>query len=208
MNLLRHALEDLHRADVLRRLATGAAQGDVAAFLGAASQLTWVGGWADALRALVALGTVPGAIQTAFRDAWEASASDALGLKRTLTLDLLCQDRLLLDGLALLLPAPAGPTPVVLYRAQGMRDYRAGRVGCWWTPYREHAAALWLATSAPVEHVGDWVLLEAQAQPGAIIHGTADDIEVVPDPSRLAVIRVVGVVGVRQGDPDAVNFAA
>lgn len=204
MNLLRVALEDLHRADVLRRLVAGAAQGDVDAFLGAACQLTWAGGWADALHALVPLGTVPDAIQTAFRDAWEASASDALGLKRTLVLDLLCQDRLLLDGLALLLPAPAGPMPAVLYRAQSARDYRVGRVGCWWTPHREHADVLWLNTAGSGEHVGDHVLLEVQASAGAIIHGTADDIEVVLDPSRLVAIRVAGV----RRDPEAEKLAA
>lgn len=199
MNLFRLALEDLHRTDVLKRLVAGAAQGDVDAFMGAAAQLTWAGGWADALRDLVPLGTVPSAIRNAFRDAWYRSATEELGLKRTLTLDLLHQDHLLLDGLALLLPVPAGPTPSLVYRAQSLRDYRAGRVGCWWTPDREHATSLWSITSGPSEHVGDHVLLEAQAPAGAIVHGTADDIEVVLDPSRLDAIRVVGV----RRDPEA-----
>ena len=193
MNILRLALEDLHRADVRKRLVAGAAQGDVDAFLGAACQLTWVGGWASALRDLVPLGTVPSAIQTAFEAAWHRSATDALGLKRTMTLDLLYKDRLLLDGLALLLPAPAGPMPAVLYRVQSLRDYRAGRIGCWWTPDRELATSLWLSTSGAGEHVGDHVLLEANAQPSAIVHGTADDMEIVLDPSWLAAIRVAGV---------------
>ena len=204
MNILRLALEDLHRADVVKRLVAGAAQGDVGAFLGAASQITWSGGWADALRDLMPLGTVPDAIQHAFQAAWQASASDALGLKRTMTLDLLGRDRLLLDGLALLLPAPAGPMPALLYRAQLLRDYRALRIGCWWTSEREHAYVLWLGTSGAGEHVGDHVLLEAQAQPGAIVHGTADDLEIVLDPSRLAAIRVAGV----RRNPEVEKIAA
>lgn len=205
MNILRLALEDLHRADVLKRLVAGATAGDVDQFLGAAAQLTWSGGWADALRALVPLEAVPSAIQSAFRAAWQSSAADSLGLKRTLTLDLLGEDHLLADGLALLLPAPAGPIPTTLYRAQSLRDYSAGRVGCWWTPDREFADALWIGTSGAGEHVGHHVLLATEAPAAAVIHGTVDDLEHCLDPRRLTAVRVIGV---RKDDYEGEQSAA
>ncbi|MCK2057193.1 hypothetical protein [Methylobacterium sp. 37f] len=205
MNIVRLALENQHRDDVLQRLVAGAAQGDADAFLGAAVQLTWAGGWAAALPGLLALETMPSVIQDAFQAAWCSSASDAFGLKRTLTLDLLGQDHLLADGLALLLPAPSDSMPTLLYRAQSLQDYRAGRVGCWWTPERELATSLWLVTSAASEHVGDHVLLATQASAGAVICGTPDDLDIVLDPRLLQSVRVVGV---RRNDPEADKIAA
>lgn len=193
MNALRLALEELHRADVLKRLVAGATTGNTDAFLGAAAQLTWSGGWADALRALVPLGTVPDTIRSAFQGAWQNSAVDNLGMKRTLTLDLLGEDHLLADGLAILLPAPSGSLPPVHYRAQSLRDYNAGRIGCWWTPDREFADALWLATSGAGEHVGHHVLLATEVPATAIIQGTVEDIEACLDPRQLTSIRMIGV---------------
>lgn len=194
-NLLRLALEDLHRADVLKRLVAGAAQGDADAFLSAAAQVTWPGGWADALRLLVPLGAVPGAIQSAFRDAWQASASQPFGLRRTLTCDLLGQDALLLDGLAILLPPvrPA-PKPATFYAVTPLDGYQSGHLGCWWTTERSLALPVSLATSAFHEWDGDLVLLATEAPASAIVYG-AEDLEVLMDPRRLGPVRMLGTLG-------------
>ncbi|MEZ0253480.1 MAG: hypothetical protein ACAH20_21405 [Methylobacteriaceae bacterium] len=193
MNTLRLALEDLHRADVRKRLVAGATTGDADAFLGAAAQLTWSGGWADALRALVPLGTVPDTIRSAFQNVWNSSVSQEFGLRRTMTYDLLGQDQLLADGLRLLLPQP-NRTPLVLYRVQSLEDYRAGRVGVWWDGDRSSALSLWLTTSAAREHDGMAVLLKAEAPAEAIVTGEPDEFGVVVDPSRLGSVRALGVL--------------
>ncbi|KAB1068552.1 hypothetical protein [Methylobacterium planeticum] len=193
MGVLRLALEDLHHADVLKRLVAGAAQGDVSAFTGAAAQITWAGGWTDALRALVSLGIVPGAIRDAFQAAWHCSASEEFGMKRTLTVDLLGQDRLLVDGLNVLLP-PVRPDPMprTLFQVRSLQDCRAGIVGAWWTPHRDYATALWLTTSEIREHTGERVLLVTEAPATAVVYGTNNGIEVLLDPHRLKTVRVVG----------------
>lgn len=194
-NLLRLALEDLHRADVLKRLVAGAAQGDADGFLGAAAQVTWPGGWADALRILVPLGAVPGAIQDAFYTAWQGSTLYGFGLRAALTLDLLGQDALLLDGLAVLLPpAQPVPTPATVYAVAPLDGYQSGHLGCWWTTERSLALSVSLATSAFHEWDGDLVLLATEAPPSAIVYG-ADDLEVLMDPRRLGPVRMHGTLG-------------
>lgn len=193
MNALRLTLENLYRADVLKRLVAGATTGDAEAFLGAAAQLTWTGGWADALRALVPLGTVPDTIRSVFQHVWDSSVSQELGLRRTMTYDLLGQDQLLVDGLRLLLPQP-NRTPLVLYRVQSLADYRAGRIGLWWDGNRSSALSLWLTTSAACEHDGTAVLLKTEALAEAIVTGEPDEFGLVVDPRRLASVRALGVL--------------
>jgi hypothetical protein len=196
VTIFRIALEDLHKADVLKRLAAGATQGDADAFLGALTQLTWAGAWESAMRALVPLSPVPDAIRDAFQIAWHGSASKEFGTKRFLTVDLLGKDRLLIDGLgALLPPVSPDPLPKTLYRAQSLLDCRAGHVGPWWTPDRDHAVALWVTTSAPVEHVGERVLLATEAPATAAVYRADYDAEVLLDPRRLGTVRVVGTSG-------------
>lgn len=192
MNALRLALEELHRADVLKRLVASATTGDADAFLGAAAQLTWSGGWADALRALVPLGTVPDTIRSAFQNVWDSSVSPEFGLRRTLTIDLLGQDQLLADGLRLLLPQPVR-MPLTLYRLQSLADYRAGRIGAWWDGDRSSALSLWLNTSAACDD-GKIVLLQTEAPAEAIVTGEPDELGVVVDPRRLGSVRAVGVL--------------
>jgi len=193
VNALRITLETLYRADVLKRLVAGATTGDADAFLGAAAQLTWTGGWVDALRALVPLGTVPDAIRSAFQHVWDSSVSQEFGLRRTMTYDLLGQDQLLVDGLRLLLPEIA-QTPLTLFRVQSLADYRAGRIGVWWDGDRSSALSLWLTTSAAREHDGTAVLLKAEAPPEAIVSGQPDEFGVVVDPRRLASVRELSVL--------------
>ncbi|MGW5959348.1 hypothetical protein [Methylorubrum thiocyanatum] len=192
MNALRLTLENLYRADVLKRLVAGATAGDADAFLGAAAQLTWSGGWTDALRALVPLGTIPDAIRSAFELVWDSSVSPEFGLRRTLTIDLLGQDQLLADGLRLLLPQPVR-TPLTLYRLQSLADYRAGRIGAWWDGDRNFALSLWLNTSAACDD-GEIVLLKSEAPAEAIVAGEPEEFGVVVDPRRLGVVRALGVL--------------
>ncbi|GJD31903.1 hypothetical protein PMNALOAF_3167 [Methylobacterium adhaesivum] len=191
---IRLALESLHQADVLRRLVAGAAQGDADAFLGAAAQVTWPGGWVDALRALVALGTIPNAIQGAFLDAWQASASQPFGLRRTMTCDLLGQDALLLDGLSVLLPTTQPiPAHATFYAVAPLDGYKSGHLGLWWTGERSLALPVSVATSAFHEWDGDLVLLATEAPASAIVYN-ADDLEVLVDPRRLGPVRVLGTL--------------
>ncbi len=193
MNALRLALEELYRADVRKRLVAGATTGDVDAFLGAAAQLTWSGGWADALRALVPLGTVADAIRSAFQHVWDSSVSQEFGLRRTMTYDLSGQDQLLVDGLRLLLPE-IDQTPLTLFRVQSLADYRAGRIGVWWDGDRSSALSLWLTTSAAREHDGRAVLLTTEAPAEAIVTGQPDEFGVVVDPRLLGSVRALGVL--------------
>ncbi|ACK86127.1 hypothetical protein [Methylorubrum extorquens] len=192
MNALRLTLENLYHADVLKRLVAGATTGDADAFMGAAAKLTWSGGWADALRALVPLGTVPDTIRTAFERVWEHSVSQEFGLRRTLACDLLGQDQLLADGLRLLLPQPVR-APLTLYRLQSLKDYRAGQIGAWWDGDRSSALWLWLNTSAACDD-GKIVLLQTEAPAEAIVAGEPDELGVVVDPRRLGSVRAVGVL--------------
>ncbi|GEL39920.1 hypothetical protein MEX01_05110 [Methylorubrum extorquens] len=192
MNALRFDLENLYRADVLKRLVAGATTGDADAFLGAAAQLAWAGGWADALRALVPLGTVPDTIRSAFQHVWDHSVSQEFGLRRTLTIDLLGQDQLLADGLRLLLPQPVR-TPLTLYRLQSLKDYRAGQIGAWWDGDRSSALWLWGTTSAACDD-GKIVLLQTEAPAEAIVTGAPDEFGVVVDPRRLGSVRALGVL--------------
>lgn len=192
MNVLRLDLENLHRADVRKRLVASATKGDADAFLGAAAQLKWSGGWADALRALVSLETIPDTIRFAFLHVWDSSVSLEFGLRRTLTIDLLGQDQLLADGLRLLLPQPVR-TPLTLYRLQSLADYRAGRVGAWWNGDRSSALWLWGTTSAACDD-GKIVLLRVEAPAEAIVTGEPDELGVVVDPRRLGSVRALGVL--------------
>lgn len=206
-NLLRLALEDLHRADVLKRLVAGAAQGDADAFLGAAAQVTWPGGWVDALSALVALGAVPGAIQDAFYTAWQGSTLYGFGLRANLTLDLLGQDTLLLDGLGTLLPPSRPvPTPATFYAVAPLDGYRSGHLGLWWTTERSLALSVSLATSAFHDWDGDLVLLETEAPASAIVYG-ADHLEVLVDPRRLGQVRMLGMLGMLRDDRENARAA-
>lgn len=195
-NLLSLAIESLHRADVLERLVTGAAQGDADAFVGAAAQVTWAGGWVDALRALVPLGSVPGVIRGAFLSAWQSTASEPFGLRRTLTYDLLGQDALLLDGLAVLLPpVQPAPTPVTLYAVAPMDEYRAGHLGLWW--FAEQGLALSVPLEGAAFHEwgdGPLVLLSAETLASAVVAYGSTDLEMLVDPRRLGPVRVVGVL--------------
>ncbi|MFK5596354.1 hypothetical protein ACFZ8E_05035 [Methylobacterium sp. HMF5984] len=196
MTIFRIALEDLHKADVLKRLVASATHGDVDAFMSSAAQLTWAGGWESALSALIPLGPFSDAVREAFQIAWHGSASQEFGTKRFLTTDLLGKDRLLLDGLsALLPPVSPDPLPQTLYRAQSLRDCRAGHVGPWWTPDRDFALSLWAMTSAPAEHVGRHALLVTEAPATAAVYRAAYDAEVLLDPRRLGTVRMVGTSG-------------
>jgi hypothetical protein len=192
-NLLRHALDDLHRADVLKHLASGAAQGDADTFLGAIAKLTWPGAWVDALRALVSLGTVPSTIREAFQRAWQSSGSQTLALRRILTCDLLGQDALLLDGLAVLMPSVQPDwMPATVFRVMPRNVYRSGELGLWWTTEFDLAVPVSLATSAFHEWDGDLLLVSAET-PGAVAYDT-DAFEVLLDPRRLRSVRVIGTV--------------
>lgn len=192
-NLLRLALDDLYRADVLKQLASGAAQGNVDAFLGAIAQATWPGAWVDALRALVSLGTVPSTIREAFQSAWQSSASQTLGLRRILTCDLLSQDALLLDGLAVLMPSvPPDRMPATVFRVMPLDAYEARDLGLWWTSERSLAVSVSLATSAFHEWDGSLVLVAAETLE-AVAYGT-NELEVLLDPRRLRSVRMIGTL--------------
>jgi hypothetical protein len=200
-NLLSLALESLHRADVIKRLVAGAAQGNVDAFLGAAAQVTWAGGWVDALRALVPLKTVSDTIRDAFLGSWESTASQPLGLRRTLPCDLLGQAALLIDGLSVLLPPPQPtPAPATLYAVAPLNDYRAGDLGLWWTS--EQSLAFTVSRAGAAFHEwgdGPLILLATNAPASAVVYAV-DDLEVLLDPRRLGPVRVVGVLAENQGD--------
>lgn len=192
-NLLRLALDDLYRADVLERLASGAAQGDVDAFLSAIAQATWPGAWVDAMRALVSLGTVPSTIREAFQSAWQLSTSQTLGLRRILTCDMLGQDALLLDGLAVLMPSVQPERmPTTVFRVMPLNAYKAGDLGLWWTSERSLAVPVSLATSAFHEWDGGLVLVAAETL-GAVAYGI-NELEVLLDPRRLRSVRMIGTV--------------
>lgn len=192
-NLLRLALDGLYRADVLKRLVAGAAKGDVDAFLGAIAQAMWPGAWVDALRALVPLGTVPSTIREAFQHAWQSSASQTLGLQRTITCDLLGRDALFLDGLAVLMPSVQPDwMPATVFRVMPLDAYEAGDLGLWWTSERNSAVPVSLATSALHEWDGELVLVAAET-PGAVAYGT-DEHEVLLDPCRLRSVRMIGTL--------------
>lgn len=202
MNILRLAHEELRRADVLDRLVVSASQGDVDAFLGAVAHITWPGGWVHALHAVVPLGSVPGAIRDAFGGAWQGSASQMLGLRRTLTLDLLGQDALALDGLAVLLPPVRSvPMPETVYRIAPRDTCQDKHIGLWWTGERSLALPVSLATSAIHEWGdGDLVLLSAEAPATAVLAFGSNDLELLVDPRLLRSVRAVATLKIAGED--------
>lgn len=189
MTTLRLALADLRQNDVIQRLVAAAGQGDGDAFVEAADQLDWAGGWERAFRALAPLGNVPEAIQTVFEIMWHCSESQYFGVKHTLTTDLIGHDHLLADGLKLLLPpSMPHPMPATIYRGQGTVDHLLGRRGCWWTGDRDYAE--WFATSRIRAHVGARALLATEAPAEAVIYA-ANDTEIIVDPRRLGIVRMI-----------------